>query len=99
MGTPHKHAELIKAWADGAEIQFLNAAGDWVSTNGNPGWFNCYQYRVKPEPKKIQIRFFEDTLGFVRCWTNTWKRSWEQIEKNYDFKRWLGPVEEREFDV
>ena len=21
MGKPHKHADLIKAWADGAEIQ------------------------------------------------------------------------------
>lgn len=24
MKTPHKHAELIKAWADGAEIEELH---------------------------------------------------------------------------
>ena len=98
MGTPHKHAELIKAWADGAKIQYLNINEEWRDIS-SPNWGLSTDYRIKPEPKKVQIRFFEDTLGFVRCWTNTWKRSWEQIEKNYDFKRWLGPVEEREFDV
>lgn len=24
MKTPHKHAAIIKAWADGAEIEFLH---------------------------------------------------------------------------
>jgi hypothetical protein len=50
MKTPHKHAELIKAWADGAEIQLkLNAVqwGDCV----DPYWNPDIEYRVKPEPK------------------------------------------------
>jgi hypothetical protein len=29
MKTPHVHAELIKAWADGAEIEAYQGAGLW----------------------------------------------------------------------
>jgi hypothetical protein len=45
---PHKHAELIKAWADGAEIQIHMAIG-W--TDCNPTWIEGVEYRIKPEPK------------------------------------------------
>ena len=33
---PHKHAELIKAWADGVEIE-QRYEGDWELTD-NPDW-------------------------------------------------------------
>ena len=39
----HKHAELIKAWADGAEIEarYLKADGwtDWKKEEGGFIWF------------------------------------------------------------
>lgn len=98
MGTPHKHAELIKAWADGAKIQGMYGGGTWRDVD-TPGWQVHRQYRIKPEPKKVQFRFFEDIYDSVRCWTNLWQRDCKQVEKRHDFKRWLGPVEEREFDV
>jgi len=41
----HKHAELIKAWADGAEIEFFNGE-DWFYDR-YPSWHNDYQYRIK----------------------------------------------------
>ena len=47
---PHKHAELIKAWADGAEIQYKSAAGIWCDFE-NPIWDKDIKYRIKPEPK------------------------------------------------
>lgn len=48
MKTPHKHAELIKAWADGAEIQIKNVTDDeWLSIK-EPCWFLTRQYRIKP---------------------------------------------------
>lgn len=99
MGTPHKHAELIKAWADGAEIQWFNSIEKSWWDIKNPMWSSKTQYRIKPEPKKAQIRFFEDKSGTVCCWTNMWKRNWDQVEKMKAFKQWLGPIEEREFDV
>jgi len=49
MKTPHKHAETIKAWADGAEIECRDAESNWQPT-GIPGWFDDVQYRVKPLP-------------------------------------------------
>lgn len=52
---PHKHADLIKQWADGAEIQYY-AGGTWystpnASTPGGPSWCVDTEYRVKPAPK------------------------------------------------
>ena len=46
---PHKHAELIKAWADGAEIEY-ESHGIWVD-EAYPDWYPEMQYRIKPEPK------------------------------------------------
>ena len=43
---PHEHAELIKAWADGADIQ-CNSAGHWYNILV-PYWGNGAGYRIKP---------------------------------------------------
>ena len=49
MKTPHKHAELIKAWADGAEIEikFYNGWRDCRPVD----WSEHAEFRIKPEPK------------------------------------------------
>jgi hypothetical protein len=48
--VPHVHAAVIKAWADGAEIQ-VKLAGDSVWLDCSPtGWFRNCEYRVKPPP-------------------------------------------------
>ena len=64
MLTPHKHAELIKAWADGAIIQVL--VTEFCSSSDtkqvwkdfgkdiSPGWVPGFQYRIKPEPQVIE---------------------------------------------
>jgi hypothetical protein len=44
---PHKHAEAIKAWADGATIQFFDAVERWQDV-ATPAWYPDRQYRVKP---------------------------------------------------
>lgn len=49
MNTPHVHAALIKAWADGAKIQMLAASGWWDIEK--PDWDTNVVYRIKPEPK------------------------------------------------
>lgn len=46
----HKFAEVIKAWADGAEIQTRVNGSDWFDTD-IPSWSFTSEYRVKPEPK------------------------------------------------
>jgi hypothetical protein len=52
---PHKHAELIKAWADGAEIQCDGIQG-WEDCP-SPRWENCITYRIKPEPKPDRVLY------------------------------------------
>lgn len=52
--TPHKHAEVIKAWADGAKIECRGPKSpDWIDST-DPQWFESHYYRVKPaQPDKI----------------------------------------------
>ena len=50
MTTPHKHAECIKAWADGKKIQVaVTDKVGWFDTRW-PEWRQEHKYRVKPEP-------------------------------------------------
>ena len=53
---PHKHAELIKAWADGATIERLwidshHPDRAWWLVDYEPTWDDYLEYRIKPEPK------------------------------------------------
>lgn len=43
---PRLHADLIKAWADGATIQ-MQFYGVWQDC-GNPMWDDKYPFRIKP---------------------------------------------------
>lgn len=56
MKTPHKHAELIKAWADGAEIECRYGGGAWCFVT-RPDWDEDCEYRIKPEPKPDVVRY------------------------------------------
>jgi hypothetical protein len=47
----HKHAEIIKAWADGAKIQ-AKWKDIWLDVDmNNQVWHTHHDYRIKPEPK------------------------------------------------
>lgn len=57
MKQPHKHAELIKAWADGALIQVCNGVVEelgWVDIN-SPTWYLDMKYRIKPVQTDLEI--------------------------------------------
>lgn len=57
MSTPHVHALLIKAWADGAEIERWDALEDTWGACTNPQWYLDQRYRIKPIPKKKVTRW------------------------------------------
>jgi len=59
MKTPHVHATIIKAWADGAQIEVReNDAKPWCPIYGSyQYWHPRNQYRVKPEPKPDVVLF------------------------------------------
>ena len=55
---PHKHAELIKAWADGAEIEYWQDGSGWY-LDMKPKWNEFQKYRIKPEPKPHVLKICE----------------------------------------
>ena len=72
MGTKHKHAEVIKAWADGEEIEYSFKKEDsWKPCNDNrPGWYDGTYYRVKPKNIVVTryieyIPTFDDTSTYA----------------------------------
>lgn len=48
---PHKHAEFIKAWADGAEIEYKDDGENWSKCK-KPCWHLDVDYRIKPAAPK-----------------------------------------------
>lgn len=53
MTTPHKHADILRAIADGKEVQFKHRITHaWVQADYiNPITHSELEWRVKPEPK------------------------------------------------
>lgn len=49
---PHVHAEVIIAWAMGAQIQYSFDGIKWEDCTGNPSFSVDNYYRVKPKPPK-----------------------------------------------
>jgi hypothetical protein len=47
----HKHAEFIKAWADGAVVEVATVNG-WQSIGKSPSWNETNYYRIKPAELK-----------------------------------------------
>jgi len=51
--TRHKHADVIHAWAEGAEIQKFCGDG-WYNDSDTPEWFEDCEYRIKPRTVKME---------------------------------------------
>ena len=65
----HKHAEIIKAWADGAEIQYKNSIGLWTEfSNKYSVWNENDEYRIKPSLKS-------DYQSFLSRSNDGWKET------------------------
>jgi hypothetical protein len=69
---PHVHAEVIKAWADGAEIEYFSKSSEkWFAVvNNDPFWSLNEKYRVKPKvTHKIGniYKFYDGTDQMLVC--------------------------------
>lgn len=65
MNKPHKWAAVIKAWADGAEVECKNIFiqgshwGPWNEEEGPINWNDPdYIFRVKVDPT-VEVKYFE----------------------------------------
>ena len=80
---PHKHADLIKAWADGAEIEAQLDENEWVPAT--PTWDKNVTYRLKPEPKPDIVEMYVargcSEYGCVRI-AEHWER--ENLKLTFD---------------
>ena len=74
MGTKHKHAEVIKAWADGEEVEYRTFQGDWALLDiPSPTW-SYREYRVKT--KNIVVTrsvMYDPVYGYVEDYNNPTK--------------------------
>jgi len=61
----HKHADLICAWANGAQIQtYITFTEEWIDTLA-PVWVEGSRYRVKPEPAPDVVEHYYATIYAV----------------------------------
>lgn len=60
MSEPHKHRDLIIAWANGATIQFKTPSSGWITIGGKQviEWRDDHEYRIKPEPKPDLVQCY-----------------------------------------
>ncbi len=54
--TPHKHADVIIAYANGAVIETRHNINYAWKEIKNPAWFDSREYRIKPEEKKPKFK-------------------------------------------
>jgi hypothetical protein len=101
MSKPHKHAELIKAWADGAEIQeyILTMGADcefgWTDTI-NPTWKQETEYRIKP--REFDVGRYYPAINkygqecLIKCTSRECKPTFRDKHEFYSepYYRWIG---------
>lgn len=56
----HKHADLIKQWADNKDLKFEFRRPEvetWTDCDMAPNWSESFEYRIKPEPKPDMVLY------------------------------------------
>ena len=92
MNQPHKHKDVIIAWANGAQIQFqsflMKENNEWEDIK-KPSWVEDLQYRVKPEPKesvhtfRIGVAVYDDGSFYTVTADNVAEETAIQSEPNF----------------
>ena len=90
MTTRHKHADVIIAWANGAEIECRpHIDGDWVVVTSPPRWVENYEYRVKPPAKKYRVALFKNPGSQAAASIANSAEDAHRCENARHFVRWL----------
>ena len=88
MATRHKHADIIIAWENGAEVQFRETGDPYWTDNVDPRWYEGFEYRIKPTTIRYRVAFFKDSH---ETWTSTAENENQScMFEAYDtFDRWI----------
>ena len=82
MGQPHKHVAVIKAWADGEEVQYSLDGLVWTDLP-NPLFANSdAKYRVKP--KNIVVQRYV-SYNVAQAMTRTLNYAYHEYNIEYTF--------------
>lgn len=66
--TEHKHADVLRAIADGKEVEYYKEhLKEWGSDGcTNPIWHSYFQWRIKPEPPiVVEKHTLLDEYGYM----------------------------------
>ena len=91
MNKPHKHAALIKAWADGAVIEHYRPSFGWEECSYNtPCWSPETNYRIKPKTIRYRLALVPGSAPYVLAinagadlnyYTHVkWLGHWQEVE-------------------
>lgn len=87
----HKHYDLIKAWADGAQIEYLTRSKRWYYVSV-PCWDENTEYRIKPI-SKYQVLFYTHVNGereyYVSCSKYSTVEDFQASYPHHIFDRFL----------
>jgi hypothetical protein len=79
---PHVHAELIKAWADGSEIEVAYGVG-WRGIL-EPRWLDHVDYRIKPTPTPDIEKYLQVSSEGDTCVTHSKHWRWDNLKLTFD---------------
>lgn len=81
---PRAHAEVIKAWADGAQIEYRSpGAVKWIDAP-DPAFIEDYEYRVKPDDP------YQEGIAAARAEVSFWTNPYSDIgAARESFHRWF----------
>lgn len=86
MGTPHKHRDVIIAWANGEEIQYLEGE-QWFdyTDEWTPPFRMRSHWRIKPKRVKREgwVNLYRLGGGSARTATGVWDTKDEAIEEGH----------------
>lgn len=85
---PHKHANIIKAWADGATIEFKDVHGNWTEAT-TPSWRAEVEFRIKSKPISVFQAIHKTDLGNYYSATTTPGKTKEEAYKGSVYYKYI----------
>ena len=74
---PHPHADIIKAWASGAEVEVLSFVNNNWNLSVNPIWDPTSIYRIKPTHTTKSLSVVKDLSGELYIAAKVYHKPWE----------------------
>lgn len=91
MKQRHKHADMIVAWAEGAEVEYRKDPDHpWIPLPSRTNWYTYegVEYRIKPPTKKYRVALFKSSTATCTSTTDTPENATFYAD-NKLFVRWL----------